>query len=387
MALTMEVIVGRVREAMEAAGMSQRELGQAIGMETSAVSKVLSGKRGFKAIELALIAEALGVPLDDFVADEQTRMPRASVLALVQPDASPAAGRALARAQRMLDLDELLIRQGFEGRAMVRPQPAPAGHQPREQGEFLAERLRAQCGLGAADLPTDVSQLASEVEDKFGVDVAIEPLDDGLDGLAVSRPGYALMIVSSSIPAHRQRYAIAHELGHLMAGDQGAVLDEDINYSATPAETRANAFAAAFLMPAVAVRSALGQSAPTEGMVADLLGRYRVSLDALAVRLHGLGIVSAAGRDAVRRMSSVPIALRAGRATDLQARHEQRWPGGLLRRAVEAYAWGKISIRPVARLINVDPDALLDELAPPEPELLRTGPVTGDPEEEIVPRL
>jgi hypothetical protein len=140
-------------------------------------------------------------------------------------------------------------------------------------------------------------------------------------------------------------------------------------------------------MPAVAVRSALGQSAPTEGLVADLLGRYRVSLDALAFRLHDLGIVSAAGRDAVRAMSSLRIALRPGRASDLQAWHQQRHPGGLLRRAVDAYARGKISIRPVARLVGVDPGALLDELAPPEPEPPRAGPADDVPDEEIVPRL
>lgn len=63
-----------------------------------------------------------------------------------------------------------------------------------------------------------MGQLAADVADKFNVDVAIEPLEHGLDGLAISRQGYSLIMVSSSIAAHRQRYTIAHELGHLMAG-------------------------------------------------------------------------------------------------------------------------------------------------------------------------
>jgi Zn-dependent peptidase ImmA (M78 family) len=172
-----------------------------------------------------------------------------------------------------------------------------------------------------------------------------------------------------------------------MAGDEGDIVDENINYSRTPAETRANAFAAAFLMPAGALRAATGEhSTPTEELIADLLARYRVSLDALAFRLHNLGIIDAAGRDSVRRMSSTRIALRQGRASDLQTRHDQRWPDGLLRRAVEAYAKGRISIRPIAQLINVDPDALLEELA--APRLAPPGTTdTSESDDELVPML
>ena len=135
-----------------------------------------------------------------------------------------------------------------------------------------------ESGPGDADLPTDISQLATDVEDKFNIDVAIEPLDRGLDGLAITRQGYSLIMVSSSIAAHRQRYAIAHELGHLVAGDHGDIIDENINFSKSPEEIRANAFAAAFLMPENALRTAFGeQPVPTEQLIADLLARYRVT--------------------------------------------------------------------------------------------------------------
>lgn len=229
--------------------------------------------------------------------------------------------------------------------------------------------------------------MATGVEDKFNIDVAIEPLERGLDGLAIMRQGYSLIMVSSSIAAHRQRYTIAHELGHLMAGDQGDIVDENINFSRSPEESRANAFAAAFLMPENALRTAFGdQSVPTEQLIADLLARYRVSLDALAFRLHNLGIIDTAERDAVRRMSSARIALRQGRASDLQARHDRRWPGGLLRRAVESYVKGHISIRPIAQLVMVDPDVLLEELAPPRLSPPGLKPA-GRPDEDLVPQL
>jgi Zn-dependent peptidase ImmA (M78 family)/transcriptional regulator with XRE-family HTH domain len=385
MALTMEMLADRVRAAMEAAGMSQRALGQAIGFDPPTMSKALSGKRGFRPLELALISETLGISVQQLLADDGTTT-REAVLARVQPEGSPATERALARIRQMLELDGLLSEQGFEALPAVRP-PKPSTGPPYRQGELLAQRLRSQSGFGDADLPTDLGQLAADVEDKFNVDVAIEPLERGLDGLAIWRRHYSLIMVSSSIAAHRQRYTMAHELGHLMAGDQGDIVDENINYSRTPAETRANAFAAAFLMPAGALRAAAGEhSTPTEELIADLLARYRVSLDALAFRLHNLGIIDAAGRDSVRRMSSTRIALRQGRASDLQARHDQRWPDGLLRRAVEAYAKGRISIRPIAQLINVDPDALLEELA--APRLAPPGTTaTSESDDELVPML
>ena len=381
----MEILADRVRAAMEAAGMSQRALGQAIGFDPPTMSKALSGKRGFKPLELALISETLGISVQQLLADDGTTA-REAVLARVQPEGSPATEQALARVRQMLELDGLLSEQGFEALPAVRP-PRPSTGPPYQQGELLAQRLRSQSGLGDADLPTDLGQLAADVEDRFNVDVAIEPLERGLDGLAIWRRHYSLIMVSSSIAAHRQRYTMAHELGHLMAGDQGDIVDENINYSRTPAETRANAFAAAFLMPAGALRTTAGEnSTPTEELVADLLARYRVSLDALAFRLHNLGIIDAAGRDAVRRMSSTRIALRQGRASDLQARHDQRWPDGLLRRAVEAYAKGRISIRPIAQLINVDPDALLEELA--APRLAPPGTTaTSESDDELVPML
>lgn len=386
MALTTETLTARIAAAMKAAGVSQRALAAAIGLDPPTLSKALSGKRGFKPLELALISETLGVPVQQLLADPELDVEPESVLARVQPDANPVAENALARVRQMLEFNELLTELGFPAAPARQSQRHPRGN-PYQQGEILAQRLRSQAGLGDADLPTDVGQLASDVEDKFNIDVAIEPLEPGLDGLAIARGNYRLIMVSSSIAAHRQRYTIAHELGHLAAGDRGDIIDENINFSKTPEESRANAFAAAFLMPANALQTAVGnQSAPTDQLIADLLARYRVSLDALAFRLHNLNIIDAAARDAVRRMSSARIALRQGRASDLQARHDWRWPGGLLRRAVEAYAKGQISIRPIAQLVRVDPDTLLEELAPPRLSPAGTLPA-GEGDDELVPML
>ena len=90
MALTMEMLADRVRAAMEAAGMSQRALGQAIGFDPPTMSKALSGKRGFKPLELALISETLGISVQQLLADDGATTTREAVLARVQPEGNPA---------------------------------------------------------------------------------------------------------------------------------------------------------------------------------------------------------------------------------------------------------------------------------------------------------
>jgi Zn-dependent peptidase ImmA (M78 family)/DNA-binding XRE family transcriptional regulator len=384
MALSTEALAARVQEAVRDSGMTQDRLAKTIDMNPTALSRALAGKRNFKPLELALIAETLGIPVQGLLADDEREdVGEASIAARTQPDASPAVEEALARVRQMLELDELLCELGCKSPAPL-PSIPMANGSPQEQGERLAMDLRTRLGIGIADLPAEVGSLATDLEDRMNIDVAIEPLTRGLDGLAVARCNFQLIMVSSSIPATRQRYTIAHELGHLLGGDGGDIqVDENIMGGKTPAESRANAFAAAFLMPAEALRAAQGgRSGVTQQFIADLLSRYRVSLDALAFRLHNVGILTASQREDVRRMSSARISLRQGRAADLQARRDRRWPSGLLSRAVEAYEKGKISIRPISGLIGIDENLLLEELAPPQ--LAASAPAGDD---ELVPLL
>jgi Zn-dependent peptidase ImmA (M78 family) len=378
MAVTAEQLAHRILEAIRASGTSQRALAGTIGMDPSALSKALAGHRNFKPFEVALISEALRVSIHDLLMDpDDPASQRTSVAARADPDASSVVRNALSRVDQILELNDLLTSVGVAPRRRGPKLKIHEQLEPREQGEILGTELRELLHLGETDLPPEVPHLATDIEDKLGIDVAIEPVERGLDGLAVTRGDYRLILVSSSIPAPRQRYTIGHELGHIVAEDGQQIVDENIDLSKTPAETRANSFAAAYLMPARAIRRAFAGNTPvTEAVVADLLARYRVSLDALAFRLHNTHIVNAAGRDAVRGMSSAKIALRQGRTADLQARGYRRLPGGLLDRAIEAYSKGLISIRPIASLMGVHPDELLVELAPSR--LASEGPGSAD---------
>lgn len=57
------------------------------------------------------------------------------------------------------------------------------------------------------------------METAFGVDVAITSLGEGFDGLSVSTERARLILTALTTRAYRRRFTIAHELGHLLAGD------------------------------------------------------------------------------------------------------------------------------------------------------------------------
>jgi Zn-dependent peptidase ImmA (M78 family)/DNA-binding XRE family transcriptional regulator len=369
MSLSRELLARRIKDALRQSSMSQRELAAAVDMDPTALSRALAGQRAFKSVEVALIAERLGVSTNTLLANEDAdEPPRIAVAARIQADtddAETAVAPAVRRVEQMRELDVLLDDLGYPA------SPAPSfpaltkASDPVRQGQALAEAIRAQTGLSDDDLPHELDEFVGWLDQQLGVDVCIAPLGAGLDGLALSCKRLRLALVSSSVTSTRLRFTLAHELCHLAAGDGQITVDKDVFERSTPEEKRANAFAAAFLMPATAIRRAMAGREIDEGLVAGLLGRFRVSLDALAFRLHNVGVVNASGRDRVRAMSSARIALRPGRVEDLQAHNEERAPNRLLARAMEAFVAGALGIRPLAALLDTDPNHLLDELSPP----------------------
>jgi Zn-dependent peptidase ImmA (M78 family)/transcriptional regulator with XRE-family HTH domain len=360
--LTREALARRIKSAIGASGLTQRSIADAIGLDGSALSRALKGERDFKTVEVALIAEKLGISVQSLLTDDG-ETPLVMLAAWAQRDATPAVDEAVRRVQVMLDTNSLLSDLGYVSCA-ENIFDIPLGTAVA-QGKLLANKVRVELGIGDNDLPAGLGDFADLLEHLLGVDVAFEPLPWGLDGLSVSSKGFRLALVSSRVQATRQRYTLAHELGHIVAQDsQDLLLDQNVFGVRSDIEIRANAFAAEFLMPGAELRRSAGRGHLGEKEIADLLGRYRVSLDALAYHLHNTGIVNAAGRDRIRRMSSAVILLRTGRADELQARNEKRLPGNLLSRAVEAYSQAQISIRPIASLVEVEPDLLLEELSP-----------------------
>jgi Zn-dependent peptidase ImmA (M78 family) len=131
-----------------------------------------------------------------------------------------------------------------------------------------------------------------------GAIVQYHQFNKEISGVLVREPGRAVIGVESNQPETRQRFTIAHELGHFLLheGDQVHVDRQfRLNYRSAKSSTaedveeiEANAFAAAILMPERLLRVDAGRlqfDIEDEEAVRELAIRYNVSTQAMAIRL------------------------------------------------------------------------------------------------------
>lgn len=353
----MHGVADRVRELIEASGANQGDFARAIGLDDSKLSKSLGGTRRFSSLDLANIADVHRVTVDWLLTGEQP------LLALAARSSGGSARRAIEAADELAELRENVALVGYQ--QPWRPlEDAPSGGRWVDQGRALAEAaLRRVREAGRDEKEADLPLL---IEQLFGVDVAVTDLGPGFDGLSVSSEDVKLILLATSTAPARQRFTLAHELGHLLAGDDQEMLhvDPDIDSGASrrePTEVRANAFAAAFLMPADTLVEEVGRRLDQRGFAA-LVGTRRVSPKALARRLADLRVIDAGKREELQPMTTARAAHLGdwlhefSQAVDAASR--ERTPGLLRNALYDAYDSQAATLQPYARLLKADVDQL-----------------------------
>lgn len=346
-------MLGLIKES----GLSRGAFALRIGLDDSKLSKSLSGVRRFSSLDLARIAEHCNVTVDWLVTG-------------VEPPLTVAARTTSGDARAALDAAKRYGTLRADMASLGHPQP----WQPTttrldsggyaEQGRRLAAEALAR--IGQADLSVVHGDLATVIEAAFGVDVAVIDLGAGFDGLAASTDDVKLIVLATSHVPARQRFTLAHELGHLLAGDdQGVHLDRDVFDKAQakdPGEMRANAFASTLLMPDAMLRRAVGSAGLTERDFAELACDLIVTPSALAYRLLSLRLIDAGTCDRIKAMTAAKAARLAGRGQQFAQRvtdaSTPRPPGLLVRDTYAAYESGATTLRPYADLLGVDVDEL-----------------------------
>jgi Zn-dependent peptidase ImmA (M78 family) len=147
--------------------------------------------------------------------------------------------------------------------------------------------------------PVPVDQLAK----KLGIFLCPLPADDEISGAIVRKDGRVIIAVNPAHHRNRQRFTIAHELGHFFfhSGMEEHV-DKDFRLSwrrvagSPPGvdwqEITANRFAAELLMPTRFMKSDLDTIGVMDKRAVTLLAlRYKVSPEAMKIRLSNLGLV------------------------------------------------------------------------------------------------
>jgi Zn-dependent peptidase ImmA (M78 family) len=172
------------------------------------------------------------------------------------------------------------------------------------QVEKKAETVLRGAGQDAPSI--DVEGIARSL----GVTVRYESTNADVSGALFKRGGKAIIGVNPDHPRNRQRFTIAHEVGHFILHRGDLYMDEADAYpnesqgkhrllrdqvsaqASDPKEIEANRFAAALLMPAFMLKDTLSSYIlPLKQKdIEALASEYEVSLQAMAFRLSNLGV-------------------------------------------------------------------------------------------------
>jgi Zn-dependent peptidase ImmA (M78 family) len=152
---------------------------------------------------------------------------------------------------------------------------------------------------------TEPSVSVSVVAKKAGIELIPYEFGENISGALFIEDGKATIGYSPSEPVVRQRFTVAHELGHYFLHqdansslffDKTQILFRDeLNSSGRRKEREANAFAASLLMPQRFINNSLARIRKTPGRLTDeeiireLANEYKVSQIAMSYRLGNLG--------------------------------------------------------------------------------------------------
>ncbi len=251
----------RLKAAREQLDLTQEQVAAELGLSRGALAQIELGMRAPNSLQLARLAEIYQRELGEFLAENFDAVGRDALVALFRSDAQiaddPARAAAVRRcvnlAREYTHLEEILRIAAERPSPPEYDLPAPRTRWDAiQQGERLAEEERDRLGLGI-DPMRDI-RIVLEQQGIRALDEQLLPenvsgviLNDQLHGLSI--------IVNGSHHSRRRLFSYAHEYAHALADRDVASLVSKLENRSELREVRANAFAAAFLMPAAGVRA------------------------------------------------------------------------------------------------------------------------------------
>lgn len=326
MSVDREALARELRAARENRGISQQTAAKRAGLSRTVIAQIELGNRPISPDELAKLAsiyrrpviDLLGQPLED---DDVLLM----LLDLAPELAEP---KFKTHVRQFLDLSREAM--ALEGALGWSPRGGPPQYDvaaPRNaadaivQGEQIAAQERQRIGFSPAFGVERLSTLVSWQ----GVRTYAADLPENVSGLAVHhRSIRSSILVNGRQSASARRFSLAHEYAHALFDRKVGVTKRENSDELT--EKRANAFAGAFLLPAlgieqtlftlnkgwpsrkthvvfggatgevarVEVRSTPGSQTVTYQDAATLARRFGVPYGAVVFRLLALGLISEA---------------------------------------------------------------------------------------------
>lgn len=204
----------------------------------------------------------------------------------------------------------------------------------------------------------------------IGVDVLSIDVPETEHGLSMVDPTTGRIVIAVATTPHpmRQRSSIAHELGHIVAGD----LDSETHPAPgdrSPAEICADAFARHLLLPLGAVQRRLPAGGVSLSDLSDLVQEFEVSPVVAAIQLRTTSKIDAETCTEWSKHSAARLATMFGWLSQYRSLASDsaipRAPQSLMARAVEGYKRGVLGITELAAWYGQRPEVLEEELGLP----------------------
>ncbi len=276
----------RIQQARKASGLSLRALAEKAGISAMAISKYENNQSTPSSGVLLALAHAFGVRTEYFYRTTKVELREVEYRKhskLPKKILHQIEGDVLEQVERYLALEEILPVSPIAPFKL--PDNLPEEINDFDEIEILATQLRDEWELGR----NPILDLTGTLEERGIKIIQTHALHDGkFDGLACKVNGFPIIVVGSDWPGDRQRFTLAHELGHLVLAGRisGELVEQE--------EKLANRFAGAFLATASEVYKELSHRRtwfePRELCV--LKKAYGLSMGAWLHRAQDLSIIS-----------------------------------------------------------------------------------------------
>jgi Zn-dependent peptidase ImmA (M78 family) len=336
----------RLKLARTAAGLSLRGLQERIGNRVSAqqIGKYERDEDVPNSGILIALSDALGVSLDYLAGDQNMALEavefRKKQITSKKEQAQIQA-KALHMIERYLIVEEILALPSAE---WDKPREAPYPVCELAEADRAAQNLREQWKLGIDPIPNLI-----ELLEERGIKVLVVESEENIDGLAAQvrrgeKEPIKFIVIRTGVHGERQRFNLAHELGHIIMDVQG---DERFR------EKAAYRFAGAFLMPAEALWSNVGRHRSSIGWseLFALKKLFGASVQAITYRCGDLRIFPPS---LSQRLFQEFSRLGFRSAPNYEPKHlVEEIPGRFNRLCYRAFAEGAISEPKTAELLNI----------------------------------
>ena len=278
----------RLKLARKRNGLSLRALSSCMEgiVSAQAIGKYERGEMMPSSTVAIALAKALDVSMSYLLSPSNISLESVEFRKLASTKARERAaveGEVLDHVDRYLQVEELL---GIASSVGEEPDGAPYGIDAVEDAERAAVSVRNAWNLGGGPIP-DMTELLEE----RGIKVFKLSLPRSVDGLTcyvhrADGEDVPVVVCSTDKSIERQRFTLAHELGHMVMEIPTGV----------PEEKACHRFASAFLVPQDELAREVGRRRFNFGFgeIIEIKRMFGVSAAALVVRMRDLGIVTEA---------------------------------------------------------------------------------------------